>query len=175
MTLRGIGPDDQDEFGRLVLASADLHGPWMQLPSTPEAFATYLTRFNHDTNQGLLVIRRDTGEIAGSVNINSIIRGRFQNASIGYSAFSPSAGRGYMTEGVALVVRYCFEQLRLHRLDAQIQPANTASLNLIARVGFTHEGRSEKLLFIDGEWRDHERFVLLAPHPYVPHVSLPAR
>ncbi|MFI6602656.1 GNAT family N-acetyltransferase [Nonomuraea sp. NPDC050536] len=179
VTLRAIGPADQDEFVELVHASAALHHPWMSMAGTAEAFQTYLRRFDHTTNQGLLVCRRDTGAIAGSVNINSIIRGRYQNGSLGYAAFAPSAGQGFMAEGVGLVLGYAFSQLRLHRLEAQIQPDNQASIKLVRRLGFRYEGMSPEVLFIDGAWRDHERWAITntmySQTPWPPHPSLPPR
>ena len=124
----------------------------------------------------MLICRRGTGSIAGFVNINSIIRGRFQNGSLSYAAFAPAAGRGYMAEGLALVLRYAFERLRLHRLEAQIQPGNHASIGLVRRLGFRREGYSPEMLFIDGAWRDHERWAITTtmtgtvaePHPSLP-------
>jgi ribosomal-protein-alanine N-acetyltransferase len=174
VTLRSIARDDEKEFVALVKASADLHRPWMSLPDTPEEFQAYLGRFDHTTGQGILVCLRDTGAIAGMININSIIRGRYQCGSLGYAAFAPSAGRGYMSEGLGLVVRYAFERLRLHRLEANIQPGNRASLNLIRRLGFRNEGYSPDLLFIDGAWEGHERWALLN-RDGDPHPSLPSR
>ncbi|WP_225801245.1 GNAT family N-acetyltransferase [Streptomyces sp. NK15101] len=164
---------DQDEFCTLVRASSALHQPWMQLPATAEAFRDWMRRFDDGTNQGFLVRVRETGEAAGTVNINSIIRGRYQGASLGYAAFAPSAGSGYMTEGVALTLRYAFTELRLHRLEACIQPANKASLALVQRLGFRYEGVSPAYLYIDGGWRDHERWAVTAPHPWTPDPSLP--
>ncbi|KAB2381636.1 GNAT family N-acetyltransferase [Actinomadura montaniterrae] len=179
VTLRHLGSGDQGEFLDLVRASVDLHRPWVSLPSTPEQFRAYLARYAKPDEESLLVRVRDSGAVAGVVNINSIIRGRFQSASIAYAAFAPSAGQGYMSEGVELAVRYAFEQLRLHRLEAQIQPENRASLELVRRVGFRHEGLSPELLYIDGAWRDHERWAItssmidIAPTP--PHATLPER
>ncbi|MFI6299201.1 GNAT family N-acetyltransferase [Nonomuraea sp. NPDC050790] len=173
VTLRPMTRHDEAEFVALTRASQELHHPWMSLPGTAEEFRTYLTHFDPATTRRLLVCLRDSGDIAGMVNINSIIRGRFQNGSLGYAAFAPTAGHGYMGEGLALVVRYAFEQLRLHRLDAQIQPDNHASLKLIQRLGFHYEGSSQGLLFIDGAWRDHERWALLNPSPWPAHPSLP--
>jgi ribosomal-protein-alanine N-acetyltransferase len=179
VTLRLLSGADQDEFLDLVAASADLHHPWMSLPSTPREFQAYRTRFDHVTAESLLICLRGTGRIAGSVNINSIIRGRFQNGSLGYAAFAPAAGRGYMAEGLGLVLRYAFEELRLHRLDAQIQPGNHASIRLVRRLGFRHEGYSPELLFIDGAWRGHERWAITSDMIGIvspgPHPSLPAR
>lgn len=164
---------DQDEFCSLVRASAELHAPWMQLPSTAEAFQGWMHRFDDGTNLGFMIRVRETGAAAGTVNINSVIRGRYQGASLGYAAFAPSAGQGYMTEGLTVVLQHAFEDLRLHRLEANIQPANKASLALAQRMGFRYEGLSPDYLFIDGAWRDHERWSITAPSPWTPDPSLP--
>lgn len=174
VTLRPVTRGDEEEFLALVHASADLHRPWMSLPATPEEFQTHLGRFDHSTAQGILVCLRDTGAMAGMININSIIRGRYQCGSLAYAAFAPTAGRGYMSEGLGLVVRYAFGRLRLHRLEAQIQPANHASRGLVRRHGFRNEGYSPELLFVDGVWEDHERWALLN-RDGDPHPTLPAR
>ncbi|MFD7712835.1 GNAT family N-acetyltransferase [Streptomyces sp. NPDC059785] len=164
---------DQDEFCALVRASAELHHPWMQLPASAEEFRAWMHRFDDGTNLGFLVRVRETGQAAGLVNINSIIRGRYQGASLGYAAFAPSAGRGYMTEGLAAALEHAFTDLRLHRLEAGIQPANKASSALVRRLGFRYEGMSPAYLYIDGAWRDHERWSLTAPAPWTPDPSLP--
>jgi ribosomal-protein-alanine N-acetyltransferase len=179
VTLRLVTAADQDEFLGLAAASAGLHHPWMALAATPQEFQAYLRRFDHVTAEGLLVCLRGTGAIAGVAHINNIIRGRFQNGSLSYAAFAPVAGQGYMSEGLGLVLRYAFERLRLHRLDAQIQPGNHASLRLVRRLGFRNEGYSPQLLFIDGAWRDHERWAITSDMidilPTGPHPSLPER
>ncbi|MER5411811.1 GNAT family N-acetyltransferase [Streptomyces virginiae] len=164
---------DQDEFCTLVRASSALHRPWMQLPATAEEFQAWMSRFDDGTNRGFLVRARETGATVGMVNINSIIRGRYQGASLGYAAFAPSAGHGYMTEGVAATLRHAFTDLRLHRLEANIQPGNKASLALVQRLGFRYEGLSTAYLYIDGGWRDHERWAITAPSPWTPDPTLP--
>ncbi|MFI6457379.1 GNAT family N-acetyltransferase [Streptosporangium amethystogenes] len=180
VTLRRIISHDQDEFLERVRASADLYQSRMPLPTTPEAFQTFLSRFDEGQSaEGLLVCLRDTGAIAGNVNINSIIRGRFQSGSLGYAAFVPHTGRGYMSEGLGLVLRHAFEELRLHRLEAQIRPDNHASIKLVQRHGFRYEGYSPDLLFIDGAWRGHERWAItndmIGIVPSAPHPTLPSR
>jgi [ribosomal protein S5]-alanine N-acetyltransferase len=177
--LRRVAAGDQDEFLRLARASVDLHHPWYTMPTTPREFGIYLTRFSQATAEGLLVRVRDGGALAGVITIDSIVRGRFQSASLSYAAFAPSAGRGYMSEGLGLVLRYAFQQLRLHRLEASIQPDNQASLRLVQRHGFRREGYSPDMLFIDGAWRDHERWAITREMtdfpPVGPHPTLPAR
>src|SRR6476646_8779043 len=177
--LRLLVPDDQDEFIAQARASMGLHHPWYTMPTTPEAFQTYLAKYSQPTAEGWLVCLRDGGALAGMITIDSIVRGRFQSATLSYAAFAPTAGRGYMSEGLALVVRYAFTELRLHRLEANIQPANEASLRLIGRQGFRKEGYSPGMLFIDGAWRDHERWAITSDMigivPPDPHPSLPGR
>jgi ribosomal-protein-alanine N-acetyltransferase len=177
--LRPLGPGDQDEFVRLVQLSAELHHPWMSLAATPAEFQAYLRRFDQVSAVGLAVCVRETGALAGMMNISSIIRGRYQNGSISYAAFAPAAGQGYLAEAMGLLLRYAFGELRLHRLDAQIQPGNHSSIRLVQRAGFRYEGLSPDLLFIDGAWRDHERWAITNQMaglvPDRPHATLPPR
>ena len=177
--LRPLVPADQDEFIAQARASTALHHPWYTMPTTPEAFQTYLAKYSQPAAEGLLVCLRDDGALAGMITIDSIVRGRFQSATLSYAAFAPAAGRGYMSEGLALVLRHAFCELRLHRLEANIQPANHASLRLVGRLGFRKEGYSPAMLFIDGAWRDHERWAITremtAFPPVNPHPTLPAR
>ncbi|WP_186403987.1 GNAT family N-acetyltransferase [[Actinomadura] parvosata] len=180
VTLRRITGRDQDEWLERVRAGVDQHRARMTLPATPEDFQAFVDRFDEGrTAEGLLVCLRDTGAIAGNININSIIPGRAQTGSLGYAAFAPYAGRGYMTEGLGMVLRHAFEELRLHRLEAQIRPDNHASIRLVQRYGFRYEGYSPDLLFIDGAWRGHGRWAITNDMagivPSVPHPTLPGR
>ncbi len=144
----------------------------MRLPANAAEFRTWMRRFD-SANLGFLVRMKETGAAAGMVNLNTIVRGRYQGASLGYAAFAPSAGQGYMTEAVGLALHHAFTELRLHRLEADIQPENEASRGLVRRLGFSYEGLSRGYLYIDGDWRDHERWAISAPQPWTPHPSLP--
>ena len=179
VALRPVAAGDQDEFLALARASVGLHHPWYSMPMTPEEFRSYLARYDRPGTEGFLVRLRDGDGIAGVVTIDSIVRGRFQSATLSYAAFAPAAGRGYMSEGLALVLEYAFTELRLHRLEANIQPANQASLRLIRRLGFRQEGYSPDMLFIDGAWRDHERWAITRDMtdfpPVTPHPTQPPR
>jgi [ribosomal protein S5]-alanine N-acetyltransferase len=150
--------------------------PGCPCPPPPRSSRPSSGTYQQSAEESLLICLRSTGAIAGRVNLNNIVRGRFQCASLSYNAFAPTAGHGYLTEGVGLAVRYAFEQLRLHRLEANIQPGNHASLRLVERLGFRREGYSPEMLFIDGAWRDHERWAITTtmtgttadPHPTLP-------
>ena len=160
--IRAPRVEDQAEFLRSARRSGRLLRPWASPPASPRAFRAYLARCRRDSFRGFLVCVRATGEIAGVVNLSEIVRGCFRSAYLGYHAFLPHAGQGYMTEGMGLVIARAFGRLRLHRLEANIQPGNTSSIRLVRRLGFRREGLSRRYLKIAGRWRDHERWALLA-------------
>ena len=110
--LRELTAADEEDFLGLARASVGLHHPWYTLPTKPEAFEAYLARLSRPGTEGRLVCLREGGAMAGVIIVDSIIRGRFQSASLSYAAFAPAAGRGYMSEGLSLVLRYAFGDLR---------------------------------------------------------------
>ncbi len=155
-------PDDEPAFLERVAASRELHRPWATPPETPEAYRAYLLRLRRHDQAGFLVREREGGALAGVVNVSNLVLRQFRSAYLGYYAFRPLAGRGYMTEGLALAIDYSLAVMGLHRLEANVQPDNARSLALIQRLGFRKEGFSPRYLFIDGEWRDHERWAVTA-------------
>lgn len=144
-----------------VRRSRRLHRGWVSPPRTPKAFAAYLNRLASGCHHGFLVIRRDDSQIAGLINLNNVIRGAFQNAFLGYYAFSPWARQGFMEEGMTLVIRRAFSTLKLHRLEANVQSGNLRSLALLRKCGFKREGFSRRYLKVAGRWRDHERWAIV--------------
>ncbi|MGW7364453.1 GNAT family N-acetyltransferase [Streptomyces sp. NPDC054841] len=155
--------DDAEEFTALARESRQLHRPWLFPPQTTAAYAAFARKLIDDpTKAGFLVCERESGRIAGFININNIVEGGFLSGAVGYGAFAPAAGRGLMSEGLRLVVRHAFGPLGLHRLEVNIQPRNEASIALVRRLGFRLEGFSPDFLFIDGAWRDHERWAMTA-------------
>src|SRR5690606_8360133 len=165
VVVRRVSADDEARFVELACMSTGLHRPWVNLPVSVAEFKEYLARFDQVSAVGMVVQLRDNGDLAGMVNINGIVRGPYQRGVLGYAAFLPHAGRGYLTEGVALAVQYAFEDLDLHRVEADIQPGNSASIRLVKRLGFRREGFSPGFIKIDGVWRDHERWALTKGDP----------
>ena len=134
---------------------------WAPPPCTPKAYRAYIQRLRKPSHDGRFVVLRTSGELVGVINVSEIVHGALRSAYLGYYAFVPHAGRGYMTEGLALALRWAFGTLRLHRVEANIQPGNEASRALARHLGFRREGFSPRYLKIGGQWRDHERWALL--------------
>ena len=152
---------DAEAFVTAARRSRRLHGPWVHAPDTPEAFEAYLRRTRHPSHAGFLVCRITDDAIAGVVNVSEIVRGVFQSAFMSYYAFTPHARKGYLREGLELTVRHAFDELDLHRLEANVRPENVASVQLIRSLGFEPRSRSSRYLFLDGDWRDHVGYVRL--------------
>ena len=159
--IRHPAPEDEAEHTALVRASRRFHAGWISAPSTPEAFVAHLRRNEAADFESFLICRKEDGAIVGSANLSQIFMGLFQSAYMGYWAGAPYAGQGYMTEGVGLVLTHAFRVLKLHRVEANLQPANTASRALAQRLGISIEGYSPRYLKIAGRSRDHERWAIL--------------
>jgi ribosomal-protein-alanine N-acetyltransferase len=157
---------DQKAFITAARQSRILHAGWVQAPETPAAFLAYVERFAgggiSTRYAGLLVVRNEDDALAGVFNFSEIVRGAFNSAYVGYYAFASLAGDGYMTEGFSLALDFAFHRLKLHRVEANVQPANRRSLALAERMGFEREGYSRRYVKIAGRWRDHVRFAMLA-------------
>ena len=157
-----LAPEDESDFLAAVSRSRKLHAPWVSPPAAPEAFESLAGRSRGPLHYGYTVWREDTGELAGFVNITNIVRGVFQSAYLGYYAFAGHEGQGLMRAGLRLALREAFGELKLHRLEANIQPGNVASTALAKSCGFRQEGFSPRYLKIRGRWRDHQRWAILA-------------
>ena len=152
---------DGREFVAGVRASQHLL-PFVHAADRIAAYRAWLARGTRPDTEQFLVCLRSDDTIAGFVNLNNITLGSLQSASMGWAAFAPHVGRGLLSDGVDMVLEIAFSQLQLHRVEANIQPANSRSRALAVRCGFSLEGFSPRFLRIGGEWCDHERWAVLA-------------
>jgi [ribosomal protein S5]-alanine N-acetyltransferase len=152
---------DCEEFLGAVKRSRKLHRGWVSPPSTEKTFRELLTRAKKDDFCSFLICRKDTRAIAGIVNISRIFYGPFRSAYLGFYVFEGYQAQGLMREGLRLVLRVAFRRLKLHRLEANIQPENRRSAALVKSLGFQLEGFSPKYLKVGGRWRDHNRWAIL--------------
>jgi ribosomal-protein-alanine N-acetyltransferase len=160
--LRAPTASDRGEFVSLMRASRSFHRPWATAPTDDERFAAYLADSRRPDFEAMLVCRRDDRSIVGFFNLSQIVRRSLQSAYLGYAVGKPFAGQGYMREAMPLVLQHAFIDLKLHRIEANIQPGNHASIALARGAGFQREGFSPRYLKIGGRWRDHERWAILA-------------
>lgn len=161
VTLRQPTAHDEATFLAAVRRSRKLYGRYANPPSTTERFHAALLRLQDPSHESFLVVDAATDDLVGVINLNEIVRGPFQGAYLGYYGFEPYVGQGLMTAGLTLVIDQAFGKLRLHRLEANIQPDNEPSLALVRGLGFQREGYSPRYLKLGGRWRDHERWALL--------------
>jgi [ribosomal protein S5]-alanine N-acetyltransferase len=151
---------DRAEIVAANAASRALHRGWVTTPTDAHTFAEWMVRCRQPNVQCLLVCRLEDGAIAGVYTLSQIIRRLFQSAYLGYYAERPFNRQGYMIEGLQLVLRHTFMTMKLHRVEANIQPENVASIALVKRAGFRLEGFSPRYLKISGRWRDHQRWAM---------------
>ncbi len=151
----------QREYLKAGLRSRALHRGYVVLASTPSEYYSYLRATRRDNQESYFVIDALSNELAGVININEIIRQAELSGRLGYYAFVPHAGKGLIREGLERVLELAFDELGLHRLEANIQPGNGRSIALVQGFGFRCEGKARGFLKIGNRWRDHERWALL--------------
>jgi ribosomal-protein-alanine N-acetyltransferase len=163
ITVKKVSPKDENEFLRAARSSRLNHQTWVNVPLTARAFKRYVNEMRTAEDLAFVVRRNDTGAVAGVVELQDIFMGEFKNAYIIYYAFEGHQLQGLMRQAVTDVIQIAFSKLKLHRLEANIQPENRASKKLAKACGFSQEGYSPKFLKKGGRWCDHERWALLNP------------
>lgn len=116
--LRPPTPGEREELASLGAASGRLHRPWLAAPATIAAVDEWMARMETDRFGSFLVCRHDEGAIVGVFNLSEIVRGSFQSCFLSYYAHSAFAGKGYLSEGLELLLRHVFRALKLHRVEA---------------------------------------------------------
>ena len=159
--LRAPEPDDCDELISLYRRSRKHFAGYARSRYSRDEFELMLLDASKDSNEYFLICRADDNAIVGTLNFGQIFRRAFQNAYLGYQLFAGHTGNGYMTEAVALGLRFAFMDLGLHRIEANVRPSNKPSIGVLIRNGFTKEGFSRRYLKINGRWCDHERWAIL--------------
>jgi ribosomal-protein-alanine N-acetyltransferase len=149
------------EFLAAALRSRALHRGFVLPPATPAEYRTFLRRSRTSVQESFFVIENASAALAGVININDIVRRAEQAGRLGYYAFAPWAATGRMRAGLELVIRSAFGELKLHRLEANIQPTNLRSIALVQGLQFVREGTARGFLKIGNRWCDHERWALL--------------
>lgn len=184
----GLVPDIPSALagGRVVLRAPQIsdYGPWAELRAESRAHLTpwepvwprddltrsafkrrvrhYQREARNDLGYAFLLFDAGTDALAGGIALTNVQRGVTQSAAVGYWLGRSHIGRGYMTDALREISRFSFEILGLHRLEAATQPANLPSIRVLERCGFTREGFARDYLKINGAWRDHALYGLVA-------------
>ncbi len=174
---------DASAWSAVRIANESWLRPWEGRPSgaadaswpdrhSPAVYTAMLRGLRRDARAGraLPCAVRYRGRFAGQVVVGGITRGAFDSGYVGYWVDGRLAGRGIVPTAVALLVDHAFGAGGLHRVEANVRPENGASLRVLEKLGFRHEGLHRRYLHIDGDWRDHEGFALL--HEDVPEGVL---
>ena len=170
MVLRPLTPSDFGAWSEIRRRNEAWLLPWepQRHPGQSDpardrsAFASRCTARDRDRAAeasyafGLFVGER----LAGEVNLNNIVRGAMQTGTIGYWIDREHAGNAYMSEAVAVLLRFAFEQLQLHRIEICIVPRNRNSRRVVEKLDIRCEGLAERFLEIAGVWEDHLRYAI---------------
>jgi ribosomal-protein-alanine N-acetyltransferase len=165
VTVRIARIKDSKRLEQLILGNREWLRPWEATnPEGPNSFdikrqiRSLLRQMDEQISMPFVV--EFEGEVVGQLNVANMLYGSVSSAVIGYWIAPEVAGRGVMTTAVALVSDYLLNVVGLHRIEIAIRPENSASLRIVEKLGFRHEGLRERFIHINGAWRDHYVFAL---------------
>lgn len=170
LVLRELHAEDAELFCDFLLRNREFFRPWSPAYDkdyeNPEFHRKKLERSKTESADGRhykfgVFTANDSGKIIGSVALSNIAMGNFRSCFLGYRLDKKENSKGYAAEAIARIVKFAFEELSLHRIEANIMPSNKASIRVAEKCGFTYEGSSPKYLQINGVWEDHLHFVIL--------------
>ncbi len=166
---------DYTQWAKVRSDSRDFLAPWEPVWASDElskgAFRRRIKRYQKETRMdsayAFFVFAKDGDSLMGGCTLSNVRRGVTQCCALGYWIGERFARQGYMFDAVRALVPFIFSTLGLHRIEAACLPENAPSKNLLLKVGFRQEGLARGYLQINGEWRDHALFALLADEPLV--------
>ena len=161
---------DWRDYAEIRAASRKFLEPWE--PTWPsdalsrDAFYRRMNRYTsdwrNDTGYSMFLFDQESTALVGGISLSNVRRGVALCGTLGYWMGETHAGKGYMHEGLRLMLRFAFDELMLHRTEAACLPHNEASRNLLLGCGFSQDGHAKKYLKIRGVWQDHLLFSLLS-------------
>lgn len=141
--------------------AAERQATFYTLKQQKKRVKAFCKQAKKDDGYFFVVTKSETKQIIGLLMITEVLRGNLQSAWLGYFLDEAQNGRGYMREAVKQVLAYCFERLRLHRIEAGVMPANHRSMRVLENSGFQKEGLARQNVKIEGVWQDHYTFAIL--------------
>lgn len=169
--VRPLIVEDAEQLTAYYVRNMEFHREWSPI-FPPEYYTLHFQRRRLETVLELSIqgqeyrfgifVQQEQGQLLiGCINLTGIIRGAFHNGRLGYSIDGAYERKGVMTNALQEVMKFAFHQLGLHRLEANIMPHNAASRRVLQKCGFSQIGYSPKMLLLNGDWRDHEMYMIL--------------
>jgi ribosomal-protein-alanine N-acetyltransferase len=167
VSIRLVDPSDAATLSRLETENRDYMlagGPirsehYLSVAGQQELVATQLDGHRAGTCAPFVILERD--QVVGRIILNGIVRGALQSAFVGYWVDEPRSGRGIASRALRLTIAHAFDELGLHRLQAETTLSNDASARILTKAGFEQYGVARDYLRIAGRWQDHRMFQLL--------------
>lgn len=170
LVIREALPEDAGLLAEYALANRDFHrssSPVREPSWFSESRQREILEADGTTCRRFLLFGKESDpeneRVIGSISFSQVALGAFRSCYLGYGMDQRHAGRGLMTEALTACISYIFRDMGLHRIQANVMPANTASIKLLERLGFRREGFHEKYLKINGRWEDHISYAVLNP------------
>jgi [ribosomal protein S5]-alanine N-acetyltransferase len=168
VAIRPFGVGDVGELTGLRVRNREFLEPWE--PSRSAGFYTDAGQraeierdrqeWAADRTYAFAIVELPKGTMRGRIALANVVRGAWENATLGYFVDHTTGGRGYATEAVGLALRFAFGPCRLHRVQAAVMPHNARSIRVLEKNRFRHEGFAPRYLRLAGAWRDHEMFAI---------------
>ena len=168
--LRPMTGHDADEWNQLRWRNRLWLAPWDSgdpLHGDPMTFEEWMVRQRRAEAIGsalVLLIEHQT-RIVGQISLGAISYGALRSGTVGYWVDQACAGHGFAPTAVGVLADWAFKDPtgpRLHRIEIDILPENERSKHVVRELGLRFEGVRRDYMFINGRWRDHESYVLLA-------------
>jgi len=168
---RLISPEDAPVLAQVLRANRDFLAPWEPVrgedyftaDGQQAVIAADLQQYEQGSKLPHVIL--DDGHVIGRITLNGIVRGPFQSCSMGYWVSASHNGRGFATRAVREIVRVAFDELGLHRVQAETLLHNVRSQRVLERNGFVRFGMAPEYLHIAGRWQDHVMFQVVKPSP----------
>ncbi|WP_433286585.1 GNAT family N-acetyltransferase [Micromonospora sp. CA-244673] len=172
---RLVAPEDAPALAELLRVNREFLAPWEPIRSedyfTADGQHAVIEADLQQHEQGSKlphVIVDDSGRVIGRITLSGIVRGPFQSCAMGYWVSASHNGQGFATRAVREIVRVAFEELGLHRVQAETLLHNARSQRVLERNGFVWYGMAPEYLNIAGRWQDHAMYQVVKPCPAPP-------
>lgn len=152
--------DNREFFSQFAMERTD---DFYTLENQQKRIQMLVENAKQDLDYYFGIFTMDDDQLIGTINLFAVMRGSIQSAWLGYFLDEKHNGKGYTTEAVRLIVKYAFDELKLHRVEAGVMPHNIGSIRVLEKAGFEKEGLARKNVKINGKWEDHQQMAIVNP------------